>query len=577
MNASLMELIKELASNDNFAKTFSEKKTADEKYSFVKTRFTGYSKKDFMECLGLLNNISNTKLKLSEGDLSTVNGGLGILNSKLAALALMGITLGAPISANVAMAETPQFYKEVSSTTSPELLKHIMHNTLKIMPENLNNQISKLHRDILRQNRINVGPSATYNDVKDMLKTLFRSEEQFNEYVDKVRQIYFYKDVANQVQKMISEDKELEEQNIFISGKNYLITLKSLRHIIYGDFSQDFALLKGGGHSQKSLDMTKLIAQKKLSVHKDNPLRDNLRKEVFQNSRDSIKLKNIFSNGVSLYELLDASDGHAYLKTFFPKGWSTMDIVDAIHHCIEVGTTYSTYKKNIKLYIAKINNVCMTTCIDTMTNSIISAYPIEDQEPRTNVYSIDNPKKPGMKLYISEKDMHSYDGHKFETQIASKKEDSLLETVKTSRPKQAKNQMSMKKTKNEQSKKAKQQYYNERKAGTQTNSKKEDSLLKTVKTTRPKRAENQMATEKTKNEQSKKAKQKYYNERKVGTQTNSKKEDSLLKTVKTTRPKQAENQMATKNEQSKKAKQQFTKEQDQRRNLRTMKKFESKV
>ena len=121
MTEEVLNLLKLLAEDDDFASEFENAKSIGEKYDLAKSKFESLQKDDFIK---FTQEFQEEQSEINEKELSDVSGGVSKKNlvTKLAALAMLGTTFGSMSSTGLVLAEDPPERTETKSNRKNSFL-----------------------------------------------------------------------------------------------------------------------------------------------------------------------------------------------------------------------------------------------------------------------------------------------------------------------------------------------------------------------------------------------------------------------------------------------------------------------
>lgn len=449
MKDNLILLADLLANDDNFAADFSSRKSADDKFKLAKAKLKNLEKEEFTEFLESLQSLEKIDQKLPLDKLQNVSGGVGGYKTKLAALAFLGLALTplASMGTEIALAHFPLFYQNMYTKDEKKILggaqsivtkiKNLKIPDFYINPKalkppkdsfkinldtirDLYKELAKVENDSFTECLSNLG-----HKIKDLNISNYVEEEFYKTDLGKKykeldnRRLYYVNIYNNVIKKTIENDTFFEENKTGFDSLvlktnlgDYTISKSVYNHIIYGEYSYNYAVLQYGGHSSKARQLLRDIYYKKAVEDEDVNRKSKFIEEVIkneenlpENERGAVtkdgQRKSTSKIGMKTYHLTDSSEAvpnegqdansyNYYGHTFFPKNWDERAIINAIKACIEnddVTINPQTGKKSNGTrkpdgeltynFHAIINGVPMRVIIDK-ENKIKTAYPLID-------------------------------------------------------------------------------------------------------------------------------------------------------------------------------------------------------
>lgn len=366
MKNSLILLAEIIATDNNFAQSFYSKQSIEEKFKLAKTKFVDLSKEDFVKFYNELQELEKSNLKLYLSDLENISGGIGNSKIKLAALAFLGLTLAPMVASNMVSADPSDFYKDLSS-----------------------------------RNQTKENPKKTASQKR---KRGERSESEPSRGVDRKKieeQIDYYKKIGKNFGKEILKDGSTPKKieiNFNFNNETFELEANTIKHIIFGEYDEQYSYHKEGGHTAYTLKCLEYINEKKLSDADKNHFKDKYKDEVLNGKENPYEVIKEFSNGVKLYKYYDTlKSNREVTATVFPEKWfdeqtegkGTLSYLSdrlksIAEKCFENGKKFTDKQiKGVSIYIASIDNVCIKIVVGK-NHKIRSIYPLEIQERKEN-------------------------------------------------------------------------------------------------------------------------------------------------------------------------------------------------
>ncbi len=449
MKDNLILLADLLANDDNFAADFSSRKFADDKFKLAKSKLKNLEKEEFTEFLESLQSLEKIDQKLPLDKLQNVSGGVGGHKTKLAALTFLSLALTplASMGTEIASAHFPLFYQKMYTKDEKEILDGAQSIVAKIknlkIPSfyfdptkpkpkkdyfkinldtirDLYKKLAKVENDSFTECLSNLDPKT--KDLNNYFEGKFYETDLGKKYKElDNRRLYYVNIYNNVIKKTIKNDTFFEKNKKSLNGfdrlilktnlGDYTISKSDYTHIIYGEYSYNYAALQYGGHSSKARQLLKKIYFEKAEKDTDTDRKNKFIEKVIKNEENlpedekgSVtkdgQRKSTSKIGMKTYHLTDSSEAvpnegqdanYKYFgHTFFPKNFDERGIINAIKACIEnddVTIDPKTGKKSNGTrkpdgeltynFHAMINGVPIRV-ITSEKNEIKTAYPLID-------------------------------------------------------------------------------------------------------------------------------------------------------------------------------------------------------